>query len=239
MPVLLFLSLFSNSAAAERFTVAAWNINKGGNIAVIERELTRPPLSEAVLIALQEALTEPKQLQEKRLARAIGAQDHAAGRDAILSKWPLINRGEVLVNPETGRRAAWADARSPEGRVIRFYSLHLSYKIGRNPFVPHVRAAELRALLDHAEAFEGPVVVAGDLNTVGWLFCCGRDEPSLRLLKIRGYTDVLETAKVGCNTQHVVGTVDWIFVRGLTPISAVCGRYAGSDHRWILGTLQN
>jgi endonuclease/exonuclease/phosphatase family metal-dependent hydrolase len=221
------LSVFT--AAAEDLSVVSWNIHKGRRLERVEREFAAPALKNADLLALQEVLTEPDKRQHERFE----GDAHAAGRDVVLSRWTLLERGEVLVNPDTGRRAAWADARSPNGRELRIYSLHLSYKIGRNPFVPHVRAAEMRAVLDHAEDYPGPVIVAGDFNTVGWFVCCNRDAPLLRLLERRGYTDALAAAGVDCNTQHVVGTVDYIFVKGLEPRAATCGNYAGSDHKWI------
>ena len=202
--------------------MVSWNIHKGKHLSRVENELQSPPLAKASLIALQEVLKEH-----------LPNISHRAGRDAILSKWKLGERGHVLVNPKTGRVAAWADAASPEGTTVRIYSLHLSYKIGRNPFVPHIRTAEMRAVLDHAEDVKGPVIVAGDFNTIGWFFCCNRSAPLLHLLARRGYSDALAASDVDCNTQHIVGTVDWIFVKGLTPISATCGNYAGSDHKWI------
>ncbi|PCI39704.1 MAG: hypothetical protein COB53_02695 [Elusimicrobia bacterium] len=223
----LALLLLAVPAAAEEFSVVSWNIHKGKHLARVEKELTSSSLSKASLFALQEVLTDQ-----------LSGVSHAAGRDAIISRWKLKKRGHVLVNPETGRVAAWADAVSPDGTTIRIYSLHLSYKIGRNPFIPHVRTAEMRAVLDHADPVDGPIIVAGDFNTVGWFFCCNRSAPLLHLLHKRGYTDALAASNVDCNTQHIVGTVDWIFVKGLTPISATCGNYAGSDHKWIQATLK-
>ncbi len=223
----LALLLLTLPAAAEEFSVASWNIHKGKRLERVEKELKSPPLANASLIALQEVLT--GQLAEV---------SHAAGRDAIISQWELKDQGYVLVNPDTGRVAAWADAISSKGTKVRIYSLHLSYKIGRNPFVPHIRAAEMRAVLNHAETVEGPVIVAGDFNTVGWFVCCNRNAPLLHLLNQRGYTDALAASDVDCNTQHIVGTVDWIFVKGLKPVSATCGNYAGSDHKWIEATLK-
>lgn len=209
--------------------MVSWNIHKGSRLERVLEEFDSPELSRASLFALQEVLTEPEHRQHERLPGTV----HPVGRDVIASRWTAVDRGEVLVNPKTGRRAAWLDARSPEGRELRLYSLHLSYKIGRDPFVPHVRAAEMRAVLDHAERYPGPVIVAGDFNTVRWFVCCGRGAPLLRLLESRGYRDALADSGVSCNSQHLAGTVDWIFVKGLKPESAVCGRYAGSDHKWI------
>jgi len=225
----LVLLLLTLPAAAEEFSVASWNIHKGKHLDRIQQELKTDPLSSASLLALQEVLTEPEHSQHKQLP----GKSHTAGRDVVLSRWDLKDRGYVLVNSDTGRVAAWADALTPEGKTIRFYSLHLSYKIGRNPFVPHIRAAEMRAVLDHAQAVKGPVIIAGDFNTVGWFVCCNRNAPLLHLLAKRGYTDALAASNVECNTQHIVGTVDWIFVKGLSPVSATCGNYAGSDHKWI------
>ncbi|OIO12385.1 MAG: hypothetical protein AUJ52_00335 [Elusimicrobia bacterium CG1_02_63_36] len=227
-PFALLLLLLS-PASAEDFSIVSWNIHKGSRLERVLEEFRSPELSKASLFALQEVLTEPGFRQQERFP----GEAHAVGRDVIVSRWEIADRGEVLVNPATGRRAAWADVRSPEGREARLYSLHLSYKIGRDPFVPHIRAAEMRAVLDHADAYPGPVIVAGDFNTVRWFVCCGRGAPLLRLMENRGYRDALAAAGVACNSQHIAGTVDWIFVKGLKPESAACGRYAGSDHKWI------
>lgn len=224
------------AAAARELCVATWNIHGGRKLERVRKELSRPPLSGCEVLALQEVLTKEEGAQERRLAAQHAAEAVAAGRDVILSRLPVVSSGSLRINPATGRQAAWADLRASSRSVVRVYSVHLSYKVRRSPFIREIRKEEMARVLEHAAASSGPVVVAGDYNTVGWFVCCHASAPSLRLLRAAGYADALAGARG--STQRFVGPVDWIFVKGLSPARARRGDYAGSDHRWMLSVLE-
>ncbi len=232
----LLLSFLCSAASAAELSVAAWNIHKGHNWDVVARAMHESPLAEADVVALQEVLTDEEGRQGQRLARIFGGRAIVVGRDVILSRLPVVSFGEVTVNPATGRRAAWADLRVAPKKTVRVYSVHLSYKVKKSPFIPDVRKEEMRRVLLHASGFPGPVVIAGDYNTIGWIVCCQESAPLLSMLEENGYSDA--TAGSPGRTQLWTGKVDWIFAKGLSASSSTRGRYAGSDHRWLLSGLQ-
>ncbi|MFH1724733.1 MAG: endonuclease/exonuclease/phosphatase family protein [Elusimicrobiota bacterium] len=220
------------SLYAGELRVGTWNIHKGKRLDRVLEELKEPPLSDCDVLALQEVLTGEEGRQAKEIAEALGARSVNAGRDVIVSRLPILDSGEITLR--RGRSAAWADLRDSAGRALRVYDVHLTYKVGWHPFIPEVRAGEMRTLLEHAKTFDGPVIILGDFNTVGWFVCCHRDAPLLGLLRDAGFRE----AGIEGGTQRLVGTVDWIFARGLVIKDARRGDYAGSDHRWITATLE-
>ena len=221
------------ASAVPELTVCTWNIHKGKRWERVVRELRESKLASCDLLALQEVLTGEEGRQGEKLAEAHGASLAKAGRDVILSRVPVAASGELTVNPGTGRRAVWVDVEAAPGTLVRFYSLHLSYKVERSPFITHVRRAEMEAVLAHAEAFPGPVIIAGDFNTVGWFLGGHRDAPLLESLRRAGYREASPPGR----TQWSGGKVDWIFVKGLKPRGGELGLYGGSDHRWLLGVV--
>lgn len=235
MALTLFLGLLCSAASAAELSVVSWNIHKGHNWEVVARAMHSSPLAEADVVALQEVLTHEEGRQGQRLARIFGGRAIVVGRDVILSRLPVADFGEVRVNPATGRRAAWADLRVAPGKKVRVYSVHLSYKVKKSPFIPELRKEEMTRLLNHASGFPGPVVIAGDYNTVGWIICCQESAPLLSMLEENGFSDA--TAGSPGRTQLWTGKVDWIFAKGLSAVSSRLGRYAGSDHRWLLSVF--
>jgi endonuclease/exonuclease/phosphatase (EEP) superfamily protein YafD len=219
---------------AEALSVATWNIHKGAGWKKLERELAGPLKSSDILL-LQEVLTKDEGQQGLKIARLHGAQVVVAGRDVIITRLPLVATGQLLINPTTRRHGAWATLRMGE-QQLRVYSLHLSYKVKRSPFIPEVRDGEMARVLAHAKSFSGPVIIGGDLNTVGWFVCCSADEVLLQRLKSAGYQSAVSGAPG--RTHHLAGRTDWIFTKGLVAESALRGPYAGSDHRWVRSTLR-
>ncbi|HEX4925364.1 MAG TPA: endonuclease/exonuclease/phosphatase family protein [Bdellovibrionales bacterium] len=230
----MIVLLVSSLAAAEPFTVGTWNIHRGRNIERVIEELETAPIGASAILALQEV--SPQKKHAELLAARFGLNFHYFGSDAILTRYSIVRAGAIVSNPQTGRHTPWAELEVEPGRIVRVYSPHLSYKLKTNPFIGDVRGQEMKVILDHADTFDGPVIIAGDLNSVG-SFLGGHDrEPAIRLLRARGFRD--ELSAVACRTHTLVGRIDWIFSRGLQHAGAVKGRYAGSDHRWMLARVK-
>jgi endonuclease/exonuclease/phosphatase family metal-dependent hydrolase len=229
--IICFL-LTAGTVRAEDLKVCTWNINKGVKFQHILDELKTAPLAGCDILALQEVMPADKEKQAHMIADTMHATYARGGRDVIVTKLPVIRFGEVRLR--SGRNATWADIRSRSGITIRIYDVHLSYKIGINPFIPEKRKEEMEKILQHAKDFKGPVIIAGDFNTVGWLLGGQSSDPVPMLLRRFGYTEALTKGR----TNRLCGRIDWIFVKGMKMGQARLGNYAGSDHKWITADVQ-
>jgi endonuclease/exonuclease/phosphatase family metal-dependent hydrolase len=155
--------------------------------------------------------------------------------NAILSRWPIVESGLVAANPAWARDLPWADIQPPDGPAFRIYSVHLTFNRQGNPFLRAARAVEIRRILIHARDFAGPVVLAGDFNTIGWILGGQASEPAIELLQASGYVDAF--GAVGGRTHAVLGQLDWIYTRGFVAADPVLGDYDGSDHRWLQASI--
>jgi endonuclease/exonuclease/phosphatase family metal-dependent hydrolase len=227
--LLLFLLTVGIAHASPVIHVATWNIHHGKNLDRLAEEMRTTSLGESEILNLQEIMV--KEGQAEKIANQFGYQYVSQGSNAILSKYPILASGSVLVNPDTGRRVVWADLSTHRGTTIRVYCPHLSYKVKMSPFIPEIRKTEMERLLAHAQDFQGPIIVAGDLNSVGYFLWGHENEPEIQLIKAKGYTDTLE--RVATRTNELVGRIDWIFTKGFKTAWAVKGDFAGSDHRWM------
>ncbi|MDH5392679.1 MAG: hypothetical protein OEY11_05785 [Gammaproteobacteria bacterium] len=212
--------------------IAIWNLHnqqswhKSDNNAVISQQFADTSLGKSDLVALQEV----EQFTEMKAIAGQNAFQFHGSRDAILSKLTVMGSGRVVINSK-GKDAFWADVELKNGRLMRLYSVHLSYKKGRSPFIPRIRGDETKALLDHAEGFTGPVVIAGDFNTLSLLSPDFSKIPVFTHLKNAGFKSSRPLG--ACNSQIPLGEQDWIFIKNARSLRFVCGNYAGSDHRWI------
>jgi endonuclease/exonuclease/phosphatase (EEP) superfamily protein YafD len=180
------------------------------------------------------ALEEMDETGTQRIARAlrlnyvyypgsIHPTDHKYFGPALLSSWP-IERSWKLLLPHQGRfrhqrRTATAADLRIGGRLVRVYAVHLGTQLKVSD---GAREDQVRAVLDDAARFRGPVVIAGDFNSYG----IGP------LLVRNGY--YWSTEMVGSSIAFF--SWDHIFVRGLgpaTPASAGVVRQVdgASDHR--------
>jgi endonuclease/exonuclease/phosphatase family metal-dependent hydrolase len=233
IPVFIICFLLAvNVASAENLKVCTWNINKGKNFQRVLDELKTDSIAGCDVLALQEVMPADKEKQARMITSALQATYARGGRDVIVTKLPVVRFGEVRLRP--GRNATWADIRSRSGIVFRVYDVHLSYKIGLNPFIPEKRKEEMENILKHAKDFKGSVIVAGDFNTLGWLFGGQASDPVPTLLRNRGYTE----ASFKGRTNTLCGRIDWIFTKGMKMGQARLGNYAGSDHKWITADVQ-
>jgi endonuclease/exonuclease/phosphatase family metal-dependent hydrolase len=200
-----------------------------------------PPLRDLDVLALQE-MDAPG---TERLARELGlnslyvpsAVHPSTTRDfgcAILSPWPLIEPGKVLLPVAAFgsgvRRAAvratvlWGEQR------VRVYSLHLPSPLG---VTGAARRQQLEVLLADAADSTDPVVIAGDFNShdVG------------KQLVGAGYS--WPTRDVGTTSRFFFFgmSIDHIFARGLeTPsgveaVGVVKDNRGASDHRPVWTVL--
>jgi endonuclease/exonuclease/phosphatase family metal-dependent hydrolase len=233
IPVFILCFLLAVSiSSAEDLKIGTWNINKGKNFQRVLDELKTDSIAGCDVLALQEIMPADNEKQARMITSALQATHVREGRDVIVTKLPVIRFGEVQLR--SGRNATWADIRSRSGIIFRVYAVHLSYKIGINPFIPEKRKEEMGKILQHAKDFIGPVIVAGDFNTLGWLFGGQASDPVPILLRNRGYTE----ASFKGRTNMLCGRIDWIFTKGMKIKQVRLGNYAGSDHKWITAYLQ-
>jgi endonuclease/exonuclease/phosphatase family metal-dependent hydrolase len=157
---------------------------------------------------------------------------------AILSPWPLVEPGKVVLPIAaigSGVRRSAARATVLWGRKrVRVYSVHLPSPLG---VTGAARRQQLKVILADAEDFSGPVVLTGDFNS--------RDVG--KQLVEAGYSwptrDVGSTSTFSVFGIRLVGmSIDHIFARGLespTGVDAagvVQDNRGASDHRpvWAL-----
>jgi endonuclease/exonuclease/phosphatase family metal-dependent hydrolase len=149
--------------------------------------------------------------------------EHKYFGPAVLSRWP-IERSWKLLLPHEGkfrrqrRTATAADVRI-RGRLVRVYGVHLEtpFKVSDAD-----RADQIRTVVADAASFEGPVVIAGDFNSIaigpvveraGYHWLTSRIEPTISFF-----------------------TWDHIFVRHMSParppsVGVVRTVLGASDHR--------
>jgi endonuclease/exonuclease/phosphatase (EEP) superfamily protein YafD len=217
---------------AEVLKVGTWNINRGKNIQSVLNELKTAPLADSDVLSFQEVMPADNEKQARMIAGSLQATYARGGRDVIVTKLPIVSFGEVRLR--SSRNATWADIRSRSGIIFRVYDAHLSYKLGINPFIPGQRKEEMEKILQHAKYFNGPVIISGDFNTLGWLLGGQSNDPVPTLLRNAGYTE----ASFKGRTNLLCGRIDWIFTKGMKMGQARLGNYAGSDHKWVMADLQ-
>ena len=227
--LLIALSTAARAEDAAPVRVATWNL---GDLSINAEEKSQRALTlfadTADVIALQEC-PDPG----RPLTTVGGSQWHGVFEysNAILSRWPIVQSGLVAANPAWARDLPWADIQPPTGPAFRIYSVHLTFRRAGNPFLRAARAVEIRRILIHARGFAGPVILAGDFNTIGWILGGQASEPAIDLLRESGYADAF--GAIGGRTQALLGRLDWIYTRGFAAADQVLGDYDGSDHRWL------
>lgn len=221
------------AATAQTVRVATWNL---GDLNASDKQKTQRALAlfadTADVIALQEC---PDPGQPLTTAAGTGWHSIFEYSNAVLSRWPIVQSGLVAANPAWARDLPWADIQPPSGPLFRIYSVHLTFNRNGNPFLGAARGVEMRRILLHARGFAGPVILAGDFNTVGWILGGQASEPAIQLLHASGYADAFNSA--GGRTQALLGRLDWIYTRGFAAADPVLGGYNGSDHRWLQTSL--
>jgi len=224
------------SPPGNALTVAVWNIHGGNtwygasNIDNIKREFANS-LGKKDVVFLQEALYgEPLD----NLAKQYGYYK-SGNRNAILSKYPILRAGEVTIDSIGARKASWGEIEYKNNTIIRIYSIHLSYKQNDWFYIPEIRGAEFKGLIDHAGSFDGPIIIAGDFNTVDVVGSKLDSRPVFQEAYRAGFKNAFN--EQDCNTQMILGRVDWVFYKGMSAWFSGCGNFSGSDHRWMQETF--
>jgi endonuclease/exonuclease/phosphatase (EEP) superfamily protein YafD len=160
---------------------------------------------------------------------AIHPTEHKYFGPAVLSPWP-IRRSWKLLLPHVSRtrrqrRTATVAEVVVRGLTIRVYGVHLETPAGGSE---RVREDQVGAILDDAESFRGPVVVAGDFNSFGIGLVFQR----------HGYRWLTKYA----DPTISYFTWDQIFVRGLRPAApqwagVVRDTRGASDHRPVYAVV--
>lgn len=221
--------------------VVSYNIQYGEDVQVALDDLRRAGLDQADLLLLQEMT--PAGVDTLAAALGLHARYQPAsihphhGRpfgNAVLSRWPIVaDQLAVLphAHPFTGQqRTALACDVDMGGTIVRVVSLHLATMV----LSPQARLNQARAALDQlVDAWEGPLIIAGDFNTA-----MPSDMQDLRRLYRRQTR--LRPVNLGqdCTVRWNVGQplglgcqLDHIFQRGLPPGAAgVATGARASDH---------
>lgn len=222
----------SQHSATSTVIISIWNLHNqqsifgNDNLTTIKDQFVKTSLKDSDLIALQE-VTDNEKINE--ITEPYGFI-FSGQRDAILSKHAIVKSGHIIINPY-GRTAFWSDIQITNDTVLRLYSVHLSFKQDRSPFIEKQRGEEMANLLKHAADFNGPTIIAGDFNTITVFKSEIKKIPALYNLNEAGYKSSRPID--ACDSHIPLGQQDWIFVKGAEVIRYVCGNYAGSDHRWI------
>ena len=223
------------SPPGNALTVASWNMHGGNtwygtsNIDNINREFAKS-LGKQDIVFLQEAV-QGGLLDD--LAKKYGYYK-SGNRNTILSKYPILRSGVVAIDSRGARDASWSEVEY-NNTIIRIYSIHLSYKVDNWFYIPEVRGAELKTLIDHAGSFGGPIIIAGDFNTVNLVGSKLDDRPVFQEAYRAGFKNAFK--EQDCNTQMILGRVDWVFYKGMSAWFSGCGNFSGSDHRWMQETF--
>ncbi len=238
----VFYGRFAEPTAAPRSTlrIVTWNIRFGEGAATAVAEIrANPHLRDADLLLLQEMDETGVADMAARLKYDyvyFPASVHAHhGRNfgnAILSKWPLSRPEKVLLpfaNPSNSqRRTAVRAIVTVAGRPITVISTHTeTYWLGRRE-----RLGQAAAIAAAIPPGEGPVIVAGDFNTV-----TPADVGALvDLFTAVGLNHVSAGAGPSVAVAGVGVAADHIFARALPVVAAgAVAETTASDHApvWV------
>lgn len=156
---------------------------------------------------------------------------------AIISRLPLAD-AEAIELPfyhvrfNAGRRVALAATVEVDGTPVRLYSVHLD-----NRLAPKQRVHQLAPVLDAAEAWDGPALIAGDMNTSPFTWVghvvpvpTGKQDDRVEgYVRSRGFTTPVVDS--GPTSQWLSMRLDAIYTRGLRIVEHDVERTVrASDH---------
>jgi endonuclease/exonuclease/phosphatase family metal-dependent hydrolase len=165
---------------------------------------------------------------------------------AVLSRHPLRNikvlqlKNVNLIFRTRKRIALIATVETPAGPV-RVINTHLDTRIN-----PSERLEQLGPALDEAAAFNGPVVIGGDLNTndMQWVSHVvpvpnpGWQAKAVRkLMTDKGFSTPFELRRP--TFDHLKMQLDWLFSSRLRPSRSAIQPLAFSDHHAIWAEFDN
>ena len=244
------------SAPAEggdALTVVSINLGKETDEILIAAELRgQDELARADVLSLQEVQRDATGASvAERLARQLAMNAAVAGAGsagggenadavALLSRYPLDHVVAIpLPRNELGIRSRCRVALAATVRGVRVVGLHLDTRVNVER-----RLEQMRPMLEAAEDFEGPVVLAGDFNTNSfwWIehlipvpFVNDQAGPVHEHLKELGYRTPFPLG--GQATNDFLGLqLDWVFLRGLEASEWGVTPLGFSDHHavWVV-----
>ncbi|MFL5347261.1 MAG: endonuclease/exonuclease/phosphatase family protein [Hyalangium sp.] len=211
----------------------------GGSRSMIQAFRDNATLRDVDILGLQELCSDEGGWQIDyfaKLMRASGGPSYSAvaladpvGKtmcarvEAIFSRHPIVDSGVIeLPNVRQPRSAVWADIDVPSAdgagtRRIRVYNAHLENRPEHMPWAKG-RLRQTRAILQHLQAWrithpDTPVLLLGDLNSLGRYWDFWRQEASVTEIQRQGLESSLKTYNRTLTlTPH---QIDWIFFQKL------------------------
>lgn len=234
---------------ASNLRVVTYNVHLETAAGIIQAIEHNARLRAADLLLLQEMEARDREgaTRAEQVAKALGMNfAYAPGYGlrsggshgvAILSRFPLrdievieLPYYHVVVN--SARRVALGATLNLGGKDLRVYSVHLDNRIS-----PARRQKQLAPVLRAATSFDGPVVIAGDLNTSPFCWAwallplpCGQQDDAAEE-SARKYGFDTPVSNSGATFKWLSMKLDAIYLRGLeTGDSAVEHSVRLSDH---------
>ncbi len=215
---------------AEQLRVVTYNVHGIAGDAIAAALRGDPALAGADVILMQEVASFGPCSAACAAGRALGMaslfapghqQDGGTSGVAILSRWPLRDP-QLIELPyrhavmNSARRIALAATIDTAGGPLRLIAVHLENRIN-----PAARVSQLAPALAHAGAFDGAVVLGGDMNTspfswIGHLIPIPTGAQDDRLdAAARAAGLQTPVADVGATSQWLGMRLDAIYTRGV------------------------
>jgi endonuclease/exonuclease/phosphatase (EEP) superfamily protein YafD len=245
----------TSETAPGRVAVASLNLAKFTDTGRIALELASiPALDKAGILLFQEVVNPPgdtpniaRQLAEQMNRHAVFRPAAPNVRDqglAIVSRFPLRSDRVIPLKSYNLRyrsrtRFALAAVVDLPLAPLRVYNVHLDTRINSGE-----RLEQLRPVLDDIANAAGPVVLGGDFNTNDWYwilrvlpFPLVRSQARAleRDLREHGFTTPFTAAAP--TFDHLGMHLDWIWVKGLAPVSSGVHPMRFSDHHAIVAAF--
>jgi endonuclease/exonuclease/phosphatase family metal-dependent hydrolase len=163
---------------------------------------------------------------------------------ALLSRYPILDWRVIPLTQHDLKfhircRIALQVTIAHPSQPVTFYNVHLDSRITLKQ-----RISQVMPVVEEASSLNGPVVVAGDFNTadVGWVWnllpipYAAKQSSGLRqIFRERGFASPLDGMRSTFDVPGFPLHLDWIFPRGLEPISAGVVTIDFSDHNaaWV------
>ena len=203
------------------------------------QEVQRPPHGEGALDEVARSLR-----MQIAFAPEFRLKDRAIEGLAVLSRYPILESRVIALQHNelfwrSRQRVALAvSVQTPTGEM-RIYNLHLDTRVNLK-----ARLKQLQPVAEEARAYDGPVLLGGDLNTnpYRWVghtlpLIIAPDQGSgvLRYMNALGYTSALPRKTP---TSHWFRMqLDWLFVRNLSASAVAVQPIFFSDHYAVHASL--
>jgi endonuclease/exonuclease/phosphatase (EEP) superfamily protein YafD len=233
MPLVAYMSLPGRTAEATpaKFRLVSLNIwYRNRDITGAARFLEG---AHADVVVVQELTGATMQ----ELQRLLPSYPHVASVPSqfggvIYSRWPLVGSEPVALSEGVSGTLATLDW---QGRNVSVLGVHLHWPV--DPWSARKRDQELRSVATFAAGFDGPLLVAGDLNLTPW------SQYFRRLLRESRLNDAAASQGwmpswpsqfrlVGIRIDQCLTTAHW------RSLSVATGPHVGSDHRPLVIDLE-